>query len=72
MPARRCARRSLAAEGYVDGSRRLGSEAILAAVEHKQPRLVLCGHIHEAAGEEATVGASRVVNLGPAGVVLEV
>jgi Icc-related predicted phosphoesterase len=33
---------------------------------------VLCGHIHEAAGEEATVGASRVVNVGPAGVVLEV
>jgi Icc-related predicted phosphoesterase len=59
-------------KGYVDGSRRLGSEAILAAVEDRQPRLVLCGHIHEAAGEEATVGASRVVNLGPAGVVLEV
>jgi uncharacterized protein len=59
-------------KGYVDGPRRLGSEAILAAIEDKQPRLVLCGHVHEAAGEEATVGASRVVNVGPAGVVLEV
>jgi Icc-related predicted phosphoesterase len=59
-------------KGYVDGPRRLGSEAILAAIEDKQPRLVLCGHVHEAAAEEATVGASRVVNVGPAGVVLEV
>jgi len=58
-------------KGSVDGARRLGSEAILAAIEEKQPHLVVCGHIHEAAGEEATVGASRVLNVGPAGAVLE-
>ena len=58
-------------KGCVDGARRLGSEAILAAIEEKQPHLVVCGHIHEAAGEEATVGASRVLNVGPAGAVLE-
>jgi Icc-related predicted phosphoesterase len=32
---------------------------------------VVCGHIHEAAGEEAQVGASRVLNVGPEGTVVE-
>jgi uncharacterized protein len=59
-------------KGYVDGPRRLGSQAVLKAVEEKQPRLVLCGHIHEAAGEQATIGASRVLNVGPSGVVVDV
>jgi uncharacterized protein len=55
----------------VDGPRGLGSEAILEAVEDKQPQLVVCGHIHEAAGEEAAIGASRVLNAGPSGVVVD-
>ena len=58
-------------KGYVDGKRHLGSEAILRTIEEKQPRLVVCGHIHEAAGEEAQVGASRVLNVGPEGTVVE-
>jgi Icc-related predicted phosphoesterase len=37
----------------------------------KQPRLVVCGHIHESAGEESRIGPSRVLNLGPAGTVIE-
>jgi uncharacterized protein len=57
--------------GHVDGARRLGSQAILDAIEDKQPRLVVCGHIHEAAGEEAKVGVTRVLNVGPSGVVLD-
>jgi uncharacterized protein len=59
-------------KGYVDGKRHLGSEAILRIIEERQPRLVVCGHIHEAAGQEAQVGASRVLNVGPDGVVVEV
>jgi uncharacterized protein len=49
----------------------LGSEAILHAIEAKRPRLAVCGHIHESWGTESQVGPTRVVNLGPAGVELE-
>lgn len=44
----------------------VGSRAILEAVETKQPRLVLCGHIHDSWGARETVGGSLVANLGPA------
>ena len=59
-------------KGHVDGPRHFGSEAILRAIEEKQPRLAVCGHVHESAGEEALIGATRVVNLGPEGTLLEV
>jgi Icc-related predicted phosphoesterase len=59
--------------GYVDssGGRHLGSEAVLAAIEEKRPSHALCGHIHESWGEEAEIGPTRVINLGPEGVLLE-
>jgi uncharacterized protein len=57
-------------KGHVDGG--LGSEAILRAIERKHPPLAVCGHIHQCWGRESTVGATRVVNLGPDGIVLEV
>jgi uncharacterized protein len=59
-------------KGYVDGKRHLGSEAVLRTIEEKQPRLVVCGHIHEAAGEEARVGATRVINAGPDGTIVDI
>jgi uncharacterized protein len=45
----------------------LGSEAILEAIEAKQPKLAVCGHIHESWGAESEVGSTPVINLGPSG-----
>lgn len=61
-------------KGYVDEAfgRHLGSRAILQAIESKHPRLALCGHIHQCGGQEATIGSTRVVNLGPEGRLFEV
>jgi Icc-related predicted phosphoesterase len=60
--------------GHCDASsagEHLGSTAVLEAVEQKQPRLAVCGHIHESWGAESTVGSTPVFNLGPEGRVLE-
>lgn len=43
----------------------LGSHAIRAAAERLQPRLLLCGHIHDSWGQQGRIGQTRVVNLGP-------
>jgi Icc-related predicted phosphoesterase len=58
-------------KGHVDGDN-LGSEAVLRTIERTQPRLALCGHIHECWGEESKIGQTRVVNLGPEGTLFEV
>ena len=43
----------------------VGSSAIRAAIERLQPKLALCGHIHDSWGTKGLIGATRVVNLGP-------
>jgi len=61
-------------QGHVDVSGagdHLGSVAVLDAIVEKKPRLALCGHIHESWGERSEIGPTEVVNLGPAGTVLE-
>jgi uncharacterized protein len=60
--------------GHCDASRGggpLGSEAILRAIESKQPPLAVCGHIHESWGCESRIGETPVLNLGPEGRVIE-
>jgi Icc-related predicted phosphoesterase len=59
-------------KGHVDGPRALGSEAVLQTIEQKRPRVVVCGHIHESAGEESTAGSTRVLNVGPSGTFVDV
>ncbi len=62
-------------KNHVDSSSdgtHLGSEAVLEAVKTKHPRLVVCGHIHESWGQDATEGETLIRNLGPDGVMLEV
>jgi Icc-related predicted phosphoesterase len=57
-------------KGHLDDG--LGSEAILGTIERKHPPLAVCGHIHQCWGQESQVGDTRVVNLGPAGALLEI
>ena len=52
---------------HLDGDRSLGSQALLAGLERVQPRVAVWGHIHEDAGKETRVGATRGFNLGPEG-----
>jgi uncharacterized protein len=62
-------------QGHVDLSgagKHLGSVAVLDAIVAKQPRLALCGHIHESWGRRSEIGSTEVVNLGPEGAVLDV
>jgi Icc-related predicted phosphoesterase len=60
--------------GHVDVSgagEHLGSVAVFDAIVAKEPRFALCGHIHESWGERSGIGPTKVVNLGPAGTVLD-
>jgi uncharacterized protein len=54
-----------------DGSH-LGSQAILDAIEAKQPSVAVSGHIHESWGMESEIGSTPVYNLGPSGRLIEV
>lgn len=61
-------------KGHCDGTESghsLGSQALLEAIESHQPRLAVCGHIHEAWGERSKIGPTPVANLGPEGVFFE-
>ncbi len=58
--------------GVVDlssGGKHIGSTAIRETVTRCQPRLVVCGHIHDCAGQWETLDESPVVNAGPHGIL---
>jgi Icc-related predicted phosphoesterase len=57
-------------KGAVDVSssgQSFGSTAVRDAVIRLSPRLVVCGHIHESAGQRALIGKTPVINAGPKG-----
>ncbi|HBT97715.1 MAG TPA: hypothetical protein DEB25_08855 [Desulfobulbaceae bacterium] len=52
--------------GAVDrlgSGRHVGSKAVRAFIDEHQPALCVCGHIHEAQGEER-LGVTRIFNPG--------
>jgi Icc-related predicted phosphoesterase len=46
----------------------VGSTAVRDAVIRAMPRLVVCGHIHDSAGQQELIGSSPVINVGPGGI----
>lgn len=55
----------------VGEGRHFGSQAMRDFIEKHQPAYFYCGHIHEAAGQEDRIGATRAWNVGKRGQVLE-
>ena len=49
-----------------------GSKAVKAAIDKFQPDILLCGHVHEAAGLEEKIGKTRVINVGRQGTWVDV
>jgi hypothetical protein len=52
--------------------RHAGSGVLREWVGRVQPVWLFCGHIHECAGQQDTLGATRCVNVGKAGYTLEI
>lgn len=60
--------------GHADtaGGEHFGSAALLAAIERLEPKLAVCGHIHDSWETQTHIGPTLLVNAGPGGVVVEV
>lgn len=51
--------------------RHIGSRAVREFLEREQPVWFACGHVHEAAGVVTQIGATRAVNAGKSGYVID-
>ena len=49
-----------------------GSPGVMRAIEKFKPDILLCSHVHEAAGIEEKIGSSKVVNVAKNGKVIEI
>ena len=59
-------------KGAVDVSssgRSLGSTSVRNAVIRLKPKLVVCGHIHASAGQQAMIETTPIINAGPEGII---
>jgi len=50
----------------------VGSKGVRKAIEEFQPDLALCGHIHETFGKSTTIGKTKVINVGPKGIIIDI
>lgn len=60
--------------GHCDQSsagRIFGSRAVLRCIERCAPTHVFCGHIHDAWGTSSTLGPTRIFNVGPGGLLVD-
>jgi len=49
-----------------------GSEAVRKAVRKLKPDILICGHVHEAAGIEEKLGRTKVINVAGKGKIIEI
>jgi Icc-related predicted phosphoesterase len=50
----------------------VGSKGVRDEIEKIQPDLELCGHVHETFGMQATIGKTRVINVGKDGIIINI
>ena len=54
------------------GRRVRGSQSIRDCVLAKNPKLVVCGHIHDDWEKQVTLQSSQILNAGPRGIIMEI
>lgn len=66
-----CPPANMRLDEYAPG-KHAGSTSVREWVEREQPQHLFCGHIHETAGLEDTIGATTCANVGKYGYLLEI